>query len=363
MEKTIEAPLLNNKEEVLIPTNIRTIFLGGIFIIALLFAIHEASEIVIPIVLAFVLKLVLQPVFRFLTKYGLPRSLAAAIIVMSMVFSVIGLVTMLSTPAASWAEKLPESYPQLQQRLNFLSKPVQKTQKLLVEAEAITKGEGPRVMPVAVQGTRLTDKIFSGTQALASGFFTTFLVLFFLLAAGDTFLRKLVEVLPKFSDKRQAVDISQQIEQDISVYLLTISTMNACMGMLTAIMMKILGIEDPLLWGALAFLLNYIPIIGPLITASILLLVGLLVMDDIWRSFLPAAIYFVFHILEGSVITPMLLAKRFTLNPVLVILSLVFWYWMWGVPGAILAMPMLAITKIICDRIQTLSAFGHFLEG
>lgn len=365
METTNSAPSPQLTEEALapLPTNIRTVFLGGIFILVFLTCIHAASEIVIPIVFAFVLKLVLQPVFRTLTRIYIPRSLAAALIIIALVCGVIGLVTMLSHPAASWAEKIPDSYPQLQQRLNFLSKPVEKTQKLLVQAEDITKGVGPKVMPVAVQGTRLSDKILNGTQALASGFFTTMLMLFFLLAAGDTFLRRLVEVLPRFSDKRQAVDISQQIEHDISRYLLTISSMNAGMGIITAVLMQTMGVDDPILWGSLAFLLNYIPIIGPLITAVVFLLVGLLVIDNLWMSFLPAAIYFFFHIMEGSVITPLLLARRFTLNPVLVILSLVFWYWMWGVAGAILAMPMLAITKIICDRIQKLSAFGHFLEG
>jgi predicted PurR-regulated permease PerM len=127
--------------------------------------------------------------------------------------------------------------------------------------------------------------------------------------------------------------------------------------------MKIFHVDDPLLWGALAFLLNYVPIIGPLIGGVIYLLVGLLVINNFWAACMPAAFYMIIHLIESSAITPMLLARRFTLNPVLVILSLVFWYWMWGFAGAILAMPMLAITKIICDRIQRLSAFGHFLEG
>jgi len=346
-----------------LPSNLHTVFLGGIFVLVLLTAIHTASEIVIPVVLAFVLKLVLLPVFRLLIKWHLPRILAAGIIIAALVSAFIGLGTILSGPAASWGEKLPDSYPQLQERLNFLSKPVEKTQKLLVQADDLTKGAGPKVVPVAVQGTRLSDKVFDGTQALVSGLFTTMLVLFFLLAAGDTFLRRLVEVLPRFRDKRQAVDISQAIEQDISSYLLTITSMNVCVGIATAIVMRIFQVDDPLLWGAMAFFLNYVPILGPMIGVGIFLLVGLLVIDNFWTAFMPAAMYLLIHLLEGSVITPMLLAKRFTLNPVLVILSLVFWYWMWGVAGAILAMPMLAITKIICDRIQKLSAFGHFLEG
>lgn len=343
--------------------SLSTVFLGGIFLLLLFSAIHTASEIVIPVVLAFVLKLVLQPLQRLLVHLKLPHSLAAGIVVFALVSSFIGLGTVLSGPAASWGAKLPESYPQLQERLNFLRLPMEKTQKMLVQAEDITKGMGPKVLPVAVQGTRLTDRILAATQLLVSGVFTTMLVLFFLLASGDTFLRRLVEILPKFSEKRQAVDISQQIERDISRYLLTITMMNGCVGVATALVMWFCHIEDPLLWGAMAFLLNYVPIIGPMIGVVLYLLVGLLVVDHFWGAFLPAVLYLGIHLMEGSVITPMLLAKRFTLNPVLVILSLIFWYWMWGVVGAILAMPMLAITKIICDRITSLSAFGHFLGG
>ena len=122
-------------------------------------------------------------------------------------------------------------------------------------------------------------------------------------------------------------------------------------------------VGDPILWGSVAFLLNYVPILGPALGVFIFLLAGLLTHDPLLQALLPAGLYLGFHLIEGESVTPMLLARRFTLNPVLVIISLVFWFWMWSVPGAILAVPMLAITKIICDRIQSLAAFGHFLEG
>lgn len=157
--------------------------------------------------------------------------------------------------------------------------------------------------------------------------------------------------------------MSQQIESDISAYLATVTIMNAAVGLATALVMWSCGIGDPVLWGAVAFLLNYVPILGPLIGVGLFVLVGLLTMDMLWEALLPAGLYLLIHVIEGEGVTPMLLAKRFTLNPVLVILALVFWYWMWGVPGAILAVPLLAITKIVCDRIRPLNAFGHFLAG
>ena len=99
-------------------------------------------------------------------------------------------------------------------------------------------------------------------------------------------------------------------------------------------------------------MLNYVPILGPLFGTIIFLLAGMLSFDSLWWALLPPARYFGIHLAEGVTLTPMLLARRFTLNPVLVILSLVFWFWMWGVPGAILAGPMLAILKIVSDRVR-----------
>jgi len=186
-------------------------------------------------------------------------------------------------------------------------------------------------------------------------------LLFFLLVSGDLFLRRLVEILPTLSNKKQAVEISREIESNISSYLATISLMNLGVGVLTGIAAYVCGLSDPILWGTVAFLLNFVPILGPLCGVAILLLAGLLTFDVIWQAALPAGIYLVIHIVEGETVTPMLLARRFILNPVLVIVSLIFWYWMWGISGALLAVPLLATVKIVCDRIRPLMALGHFL--
>lgn len=341
--------------------DLRTVFQGGTFILLLLAACYGAAEIVLPIVVAFVLMLVLQPAMRFLQRWRVPRGLAAAALIILLFGALGGLGTVLSGPAASWAEKVPNGLPKLQERLSFLSKPITAFQHLVARAENLNSETKP--LAVAVEGNRLSDRLLSGTRSAVSGVLETILVLFFLLVSGDTFLRRLVEVLPHFRNKRQAVDISQQIESDIAAYLVTITVMNAGVGIATGIVAAACGLGDPVLWGVVAFLLNYVPILGPMIGVVIFLLVGLLSIDTLWAAFLPAGLYLAIHMIEGETITPMLLARRFTINPVLVIVALVFWYWMWGVPGAILATPMLAVTKIICDRIQSLAAFGHFIEG
>jgi len=357
------AAAVADQEDLPVPSNINTVFLGGLFLLAMLAACYVASEIVLPIVLAFVISLVLQPGMRVLERVRLPRGIAAILLILVLFGTLGGLGTALSGPATSWAQKLPTGIPKLEERLSFLSRPIAAFQKFVDQAQGLTLGGEPKAVPVAVQGSGLSDRLLSGTRSFASGLLETVLVLFFLLVSGDTFLRRLVEILPRFKDKRQAVDISQQIESDVSAYLFTITIMNLAVGVATGTVMAICGVGDPVLWGTVAFLLNYIPILGPMIGVVVFLLAGLLSIDSLWVAFLPAGLYLLIHLVEGETVTPMLLARRFTINPVLVILSLVFWYWMWGVPGAVLSTPMLAITKIICDRIRPLMAFGHFIEG
>ena len=149
----------------------------------------------------------------------------------------------------------------------------------------------------------------------------------------------------------------------LSAYLLTITVINTAVGGATAGVMWLCDVPGPVLWGVVAFCLNFVPILGPFCGIVLFLAVGLISKGPAWAALLPAALYFGIHVMEGEIITPMLLANRFTINPVAVILSLIFWYWMWGIPGAILAVPMLAIIKIVADRLPPFRAFGHLLEG
>jgi predicted PurR-regulated permease PerM len=336
------------------------IFLGGIFFILLLAALYITAEIVWPLVLAFSLSLLLNPILRFLARLHVPRVLGALLLVVAVLALVVALGTAVSGPATSWAAKLPDGLPRLLERLRFLEAPFAALQHFWQRIEDFAgwqNGTGSSA------GSAFLTKLFTGTRSFASGFFTTLLFLFFLLIAGEIFLQRLVEIMPRFSGKRQVVDIANQIESDISAYLLTITAMNAVVGIATAAVMWLTGVGDPVLWGTVAFVLNFVPILGPLVGVLIFLLAGALAANTVWLMLLPAGLYLGIHLVEGETITPMLLARRFTLNPVLVIVSLVFWFWMWGVPGAILSVPILAITKIICDRVRPLAAFGHFLEG
>ena len=335
------------------------IVLLSLLLIVILVICYVAAEVILPIALAFVLKLLFQPAMRFPERLHLPRPIAALLLILAAFSGVVAVVTLLSGPASSWAERLPGGLTRLEERLRFLSEPIRSLQGFLHRFDST--GDGGGVAPGS--SSAIITALLKGTQHIISGFLETLLILYFLLVSGDTFLRRLVEIVPSFKDKRQVVNLSQQIEDNVSAYLVTITIMNALVGVATGLATWACGLPDPLLWGGLAFLLNYIPIMGPAVALGLLIFAGVLTIDHPWFAALPAALYLIIHIIEGESVTPMMLARRFTLNPVLVIMALIFWFWMWGIPGAILAVPMLAITKIICDGIKPLNTIGHFLEG
>ncbi len=339
--------------------DMKTVFLGGLFILAVLGCCSIAAPIIVPLILACILKLLFQPAMRLLERCRVPRIASAVLLMMLLAGVLVVLGAALSVPAKSWAQKLPSDLSMLQERIDSFSAPLKPIQKVLHRAEGMTGQSDPQTVPVVMKGDGLSDKVFAGTRSFAAGLFEMLLILFFLLVSGDTFLRRLVEVLPRFRDKKRAIEISQQIESDIAAYLVTITFMNLAVGVATALIMIVCHVGDPLLWGTVAFLLNYVPIVGPLVGACLFALVGMMTFGDLEAALLPAIMYLGVHVTEAEGITPLLLARRFTLNPVIVILSLIFWYWMWGIAGAVLVTPMLAIIKIIFDRIESLKSPGH----
>jgi predicted PurR-regulated permease PerM len=349
-----------------VPHGIRAVGILVLAIIAVIYTLYLSKEILLPIALAVVLKLLLQPVMRLLQeRLRFPGALASLLLIITVFGAIAAVGFTLSVPASGWIRKAPESLPLLKEKLSVLRQPLDYLQYGLKELESITGSttgaEAGEQTVTVKQGSGVVGQLASGTTTTLSRFFTTMVILFFLLAAGDRLLRGFVEVLPRFKDKRTAIEIAAEIEANISGYLLTITIMNILVGVATGIAMYLCGLGDPVLWGVTAFLLNYVPILGPMTGVVIFFVAGIVSFDWPWYALVPAGIYLLIHIAEGETITPMLLARRFTLNPVLVIVSLFFWHTIWGIPGALLAVPLLAIFKIIADRIDPLKPIGHII--
>jgi predicted PurR-regulated permease PerM len=312
--------------------------------------------------MAGVLNLLLRPLTTWLNEYPrLPMPVAALLVILAAVAVISGIAYLISVPSGGLAARAPESLAIAKERLAFLAAPISYLQEALHNIENIGAAASAAPQMVVARGDALPGILLFGTASTLRDLFVTLLILYFMLASGDRMLRALIEVLPRFSDKRRAVEIAGEIQASIASYLLTIFLMNAAVGILVGIAMALCGMGHPTLWGAVAFLLNFVPIIGPLIGIAIFFVAGLVTLAWPFPAVAPAICYALIHFFEGEMFTPHLVARRFELNPVLVILSLLFWDAIWGIPGALLAVPLLAIIKIFADRVDSLKSLGHLI--
>jgi len=344
---------------------LETVALTGIFILFLLYTLYLARSFLLPLVLATVLNFLLSPVVRGLARLRVPQPLGAGLVILALLGIVALGIERLSDPAAEWIQKAPRGVEQIEQRVRGLRRPVEQVQEAAQaveeEVERLSGDGRTPAQEVKVQGVTWTGAIFNRTQAFLGTAVVVLILLYFLLASGDFFLRKLVRVLPRLEDKRRAVEIARQTELHISTYLSTVTLINAGLGLVVALAMWAVGMPNPALWGVVAGLLNYVPYLGSIGTLAVIAIASILTFEDLGRALVPPILYFAINFTEGYFITPMIMGRRLTLNPVVVFVGLVFWGWMWGIPGALLAVPLMAMLKILCDNIEPLSPIGEFL--
>src|SRR5919112_1721942 len=265
-------------------------------------------------------------------------------------------------PSREWGARLPSSMREAQSRLSQLRKPVEQVSKTAEQVEQATKVDnGTKTPEVVIKGPSLTERLFGTTQTLIASAVEVVILLYFLLAAGDLFLQKLIKVLPQFRDKKKAVAIARETEASISTYLVTVTLVNLGLGVAVAIVMFLLKMPNPVLWGALAALVEFIPYLGATALVAVLTLAGLVTFDQVGHALLVPAAYLAVNIIQSQFISPLILGRRLTLNPVAIFVGLVFWWWIWGVPGAFIAVPLIATFKIFCDHIEALAPIGEFL--
>jgi predicted PurR-regulated permease PerM len=341
------------------PRNLPSFALTGLFVLAVFYTLYFAKLILLPLVLALLCSLLLAPVMGGLRRLLIPDGIGAALVILAFIGAVAGSGYLLLDPAAAWLDRVPSDMARLEGKLSELRKPVDQVSRTTKEVERFAQmNDDP---PVQVQQETLAHALLGGARTTIGGTAVFLVLLYFLLASGDMFLRKLIRVLTTLGDKKRAVEISRQLQEDISVYLLTITAINLGLGVAQGTAMHLLGMPNPLLWGAMATILNFIPYLGAMVGIVVIALAAAMSLETAPGIFLPPLVYFLITAAEGYFITPLVIGRRLTLNPVVILLGLVFWGWMWGIVGAILAVPLLVSFKILCDHIPRLSGVGEFL--
>jgi predicted PurR-regulated permease PerM len=339
--------------------------LAGLFALAALYTVKYTRPLLLPIVLAVLLNFLLHPPVRLLKRrWSVPYPVSSTVLLTVFLIFVISTSLVLSNPALDWVERAPANLNLIRQRVADLSSSSDDVQRLMERLEKLAGMEGsePEAMPVSVRGPGLESQLLTYSRSIGSGALVTFVLLFFLLASGDTFLRKLIYILPRMRDKRQAVLVVNQVQRSISRYLLTVTGINIVVGLATAFAIWIIGLSNPILWGALAFAVNFIPYFGPIVLITVLVAAGLIHFESSVQALYPAAAFTAINFVEAYGITPFLVGRHLSLHPVAVLLSIVVWYFLWGVAGALIAVPLLVAFKILCDHVEPLWAVGEILS-
>lgn len=331
--------------------------------------LYFARPVILPVFLACIAAITLKPIVRALAFCRIPTVLSAAILV-CLIMSAIGIgFYQLGRPASSWINDAPQHMTELRRRVQ---KFLPSGQRLSEAAAAVTdlgateaekKAERKEVPTVQVKDNHGPTSLLNWTGVFLAGLGETLVLLYLLLASGDLFLQKLVHVMPTLHDKKRAVEISHEIQQNISNYLFSVSLINIGLGLVVSGGLYFMGVPNAAMWGVLVAVINFVPYFGPVVGVIVLAVVGLLTFDSLGKGLLPPLWYFLVHLLEANLITPLLLGRRFTLNPVVIFISLIFWTWLWGVPGALLSVPILVSIKVVCDRIPALSSVSELLTS
>jgi predicted PurR-regulated permease PerM len=328
-------------------------------------ALYVGRELCIPLALALLLHALLRPIVRSLERLRVATAIGATLVSLGLLGGLVAGGMALVHPVRTWVSQLPATFEAAGRKLA----PARQSLEQVSQA-AHTLGEPRGAPPAAPQAPTAPAppavppflvQLFGTTAALVAGLAEVLLLLYLLLASGDLFLRKLVEVLPVFRDKRLAVEVTEQVQQAITRYLGATLMINVGQGMVVGLALWGLGMPTPWLWGGLTVVLEFIPYLGAVGMMILLTATAFSQFDALGRILLVPGTYLVITSLQNNLVSPLVYGQRLKLNPVAVLIGVVFWWLLWGVAGAFLAVPFFATLKILADHVESLTPVATFL--
>jgi len=345
-------------------THLMRSLLIGIFILMTVYALYFGRAFFMPVILAFLLALTLTPIVRFLRQRGVPDALSATLLVLMSVIFVGGAGYLLSGPVIDLINNAPSIGLQLTERMAQLRQPFEKIMQISHQLEGLTEtSQEPDVQKVVLAQSGILSSAAGNVLSAGTGITIVFVLSLFLLASGTMFYEKIIQSFTSLSEKKRALRVVYDVEREISHYLLTVAVINAGLGTVIGLGLWGLGMPNPLVWGAAAALLNFLPYVGALMTILLVTVIALISFDSISFALLAPAFVLLCDIVEGQFVTPMVVGRRLEINAVAIFIAIAFWSWLWGFVGALMAVPLLVVIKVFCDHFDGLSHVGNFLAA
>ena len=332
-------------------------------LIGLPFALRAGAEFFLPVTAALVIAITLVPMLEWMERHGVPSRLAAGLCVIMFLLLALFAIGSIVLPAINWVALIPERIPKVQAALDpvlELYKAFDRFVDRILTQFAMSPDQERTVRletPNSVGGLLATS-----APHLIIQLFFALLVIFFFLAGWTAMRKRTIVSRGSFEGALTTARVIQQVVDATSIYIGTITLINVTLGALTALILWQIGMDSPVMWGGIVAVLNYIPYLGPIVSALLLFMGGLMTFPDVWSALLPPLIFTGLHLMEANLITPMIVGKRLTISPLAILVSLSFWAWVWGTTGALLAVPLLIIMKTIFSAAGTPDIAGFLFE-
>jgi predicted PurR-regulated permease PerM len=332
-------------------------------IVALPFALRAGAEFFMPVTAALVVAIALVPMLEWFERRGVPSRPAAALCLIIFLVMAVFAIGSIVIPATDWVAQVPTKITKVRSALEpvlDLYKNLDRFMEKITAQIAVTQERTRAVRiesPNSVMGLLTT----SAPHLLIQLFFAL-LVIFFFLAGWTTMRKRTIVSRGSFEGALTTARVIQQVVDATSTYLGTITLINLGLGTLTALILWRLGMPSPIMWGGIVAVANYIPYLGPIASALLLFLGGLMIFPDVWGALLPPAAFISLHLVEANFFTPMVVGHRLTISPLSILISLSFWSWIWGTTGALLAVPLLIIIKTVFAAAGTPDIAGFLFE-
>jgi predicted PurR-regulated permease PerM len=334
---------------------IATLLILGVLYVARLF--------LLPIVMSVLFALTLSPMVRVARRRGIPNAITASALVVSVSFLAIAAVYLLSGPVVAFVERAPVIMLEVNRKLEHLRTPLENVSRASKQLSELSAGEpDPSVQDVRVEEPGLIVEAADEMLTFGGIALVTVVLTLFLLVYNTLIYEKIVQAVPRFSDKKVAVQTIHEIEREISRYLLSITLINLGLGIAVAVAMWLLEMPSPYLWGIMAAALNFMPYVGAIIGAVVLALVALVSIEPVGQAMLVPLVYLFLTSVEGQFITPAVVGNRLSLNPLVIVIAVAFWAWIWGIAGVLVAVPLLIIARILSEQLPALAALGHAIS-
>lgn len=340
---------------------VSTVAMKILVVLAIAYTFYFCRSLLLPLLLAALVALFSSPAVRLLTRFKIPKPIAAAAVLSLLVFGAGYSISLLYQPASQWAERLPLLSHKLAGHVDGVADSINSIKEVVLPTEpeatnTVTSAVGSGVLPIL-------SFIAQATAMALFQLVAVIMLTYFFLVFGNTLMRKLVRLKSSLHEKKNLVLMFQTIQEDISRYVLLVSVINIALGITTTAVLSILGVADPMLWGALATVLNFAPYIGPLILTLLLAAVGYTEYQQLGEILLVPGTFLVLNIIESQLITPLVLGQRFNMNPLLVVVWMFIWGWIWGAVGVLIAIPLLVCLKIIISHLDIAPEWLALLEA